>query len=96
MSVVNTETVVMMGAALAAAGNVQGQEAVRTGERTIGWNEAKDVAARIQETARLRAELKAQCPDNMNEAVGKVFAGYGVDQLKDVKATLKSDGDKLN
>ena len=40
MSVVNTETVVMMGAALAAAGNVQGQEAVRTGERTIGWNEA--------------------------------------------------------
>ena len=27
MSVVNTETVVMMGAALAAAGNVQGQEA---------------------------------------------------------------------
>lgn len=41
MSVVNTETVVMMGAALAAAGNVQGQEAVRTGERTIGWNEAK-------------------------------------------------------
>ena len=96
MSVVNTETVVMMGAALAAASNVQGQEAVRTGERTIGWNEAKDVAARIQETARLRAELKAQCPDNMNEAVGKVFAGYGVDQLKDVKATLKSDGDKLN
>ena len=54
------------------------------------------MAARIQETARLRAELKAQCPDNMNEAVGKVFAGYGVDQLKDVKATLKSDGDKLN
>ena len=96
MSVVNTETVVMMGAALAAAGNVQGQEAVRTGERTIGWNEAKDVAARIQETARLRAELKAQCPDNMNEAVGKVFDGYGVDQMKDVKATLKSDGDKLN
>lgn len=96
MSVVNTETVVMMGAALAAAGNVQGQETVQIGERIIGWNEAKDVAARIQETVRLRAELKAQCPDNMNEAVGKVFAGYGVDQLKDVKATLKSDGDKLN
>ena len=75
MSVVNTETVVMMGAALAAAGNVQGQAAVRTGERTIGWYEAKDVAARIQETARLRAELKAQGPDIMNEAVGIVFAG---------------------
>lgn len=95
MSVVNPETVVMMGAALATAGNVQGQETVRTGERIIGWNEAKDVAARIQEMARLQAELKAQC-DDMNEAVGKVFAGYGVDQLKDVKATLKSDGDKLN
>ena len=36
MSVVNTETVVMMGAALAAAGNVQGQEAgIRNRGKTV-------------------------------------------------------------
>lgn len=75
MGIVNTETVVMMGAALAAAGNVQGQEAVQAGERTIGWNEAKNVADRAQETVQLRAALKAQCPDNMKEAVGRVLPG---------------------
>lgn len=96
MGIVNTETVVMMGAALAAAGNVQGQEAVQAGERTIGWNEAKNVADRTQETVQLRAALKAQCPDNMKEAVGRVFAGYDIDKLKDVRATLKTDGEKLN
>lgn len=101
MSAVNTETVVMMGAALAGGGNAQAQEASVNGERSINWDEARNLADRGQEEQALRAELremlKAQVPD-MAKAVSRVLDNYNLnlDELKDVKATLKADGEKLN
>ncbi len=92
MGSVNIETVAMMGAALAAGGNVQAQETMQQGDKgTISWNEAQDSASKAQ----LIADLKAQYPD-MGEAVLKMLEGYSLDNLKDVKATLKADGEKLN
>ena len=99
MSAVNTETVVMMGAALAGVGNAQAQEASVNGERSINWDEARNLADRGQEEQALRAELremlKAQVPD-MAKVVSRVLDNYNLDELKDVKATLKADGEKLN
>lgn len=87
MSGINTETVVMVGAALAGAGQVQAHDGVRADEGTISWEEAQKMA--------LIADLKAQCA-NMSDGVQRVLDTYDLDKLKEVKATLKADGQKFN
>lgn len=87
MSGINTETVVMVGAALAGAGQVQAHDGVRADEGTISWEEAQKVA--------LIAELKAQCA-GMSDGVQRVLDTYDLDKLKEVKATLRTDGQKFN
>ena len=99
MSAVNTETVVMMGAALAGVGNAQAQEASVNGERSINWDEARNLADRGQEEQALRAELREMLKEqvlDMAKAVSRVLDNYNLDELKDVKATLKADGETLN
>ena len=96
MSAVNAETVVMMGAALAGVGNAQAQEASVNGERTISWEEAKNLADRVQEEQALRAELremlKEQAPD-MAKAVSRVLDNYNLDELSRCKkCSTKLDG----
>ena len=99
MSGVNAETVAMMGAALAAPGKVQRQETVRVGESVARRQGAPQMADGPDAAAlfhtELRAALKAQCA-SMKNAVERVFAGYDVDRFKDVRAILKSDGERLN
>ncbi len=88
MGSVNSETVVMMGAALVGAGQVQAQdERQTTDEKTISWDEAQRKT--------LIAELKEQCA-GMSDKVHKLLETYNVDQLREVKETLKLDGQKLS
>lgn len=87
MSGVNTETVVMVGAALAGAGQVQAHDGVRADETTVSWNEAQKIS--------LIADLKAQCA-GMSDGVQRVLDTYDLDKLKEVKATLRTDGQKFN
>lgn len=87
MSGINTETVVMMGAALAGAGQVQANEGAHEDKATISWTEAQRQA--------LMAELKEQCA-GMSDGVQRVLDTYDLDKLKEVKATLRTDGQKFN
>ena len=87
MSGINAETVVMVGAALAGAGQVQANEGAHADETTISWTEAQRQA--------LMAELKEQCAE-MSDGVQRVLDTYDLDKLKEVKATLRTDGQKFN
>lgn len=87
MSGINTETVVMVGAALAGAGQVQAHDDIHADEGTVSWEEAQKIA--------LIADLKAQCA-SMSDGVQRVLDTYDLDKLKEVKATLKTDGQKFN
>lgn len=40
-------------------------------------------------------ELKAQYP-NMSDAVAEILSNYSLDNLKDIRETLKADGEKFN
>ncbi len=88
MGSVNSETVVMMGAALVGAGQVQAQDERQTAdEKTISWDEAQKKM--------LIAELREQCA-GMSDGVQRVLDTYDLDKLKEVKATLKTDGQKFD
>lgn len=90
MGIVNTETVVMMGAALAAAGNVQGQEAVQAAEKTISWEEAQNLARDS-----LRNDLYAQSASAAN-GVERLMDKYNSDKSGDLADTLRADSAKFN
>lgn len=88
MSGINPETVVMMGAALTSAGQVSAQDVNHAAdEKTISWDDAQKKA--------LIEDLKAQC-EHMSDGVQRVLDTYDLDKLKEVKATLKADGERFN